>query len=186
MGQYEKVNLVLPQEVIDAFTNIGEDLDKRNQYILQLRINNWSLQSIGEAVEMSRERIRQICVSTAEYLPQVAGLPLPTPPVKKEKEPKVYPEPSQKAITRLMELQPAAQSVRSNSPKYRAEAEEYTALVYKIYTEEGVSLFRLAKHLGITSASLRFRLARYGYLPNSKSLSNCYKPIIETNRAQLS
>ena len=186
---YVKINHKLPPEVVDAFTKIGTDTLLRNAYIRVLRDNHWSLQAIADAVGgMTRERIRQIVngiydkSDTASTLSSSMNFPVPTPPLKPVKEPKVYAEPSEKTLSRLLELQPYAQQVRSHSPKFRKEAEEYTALINYAHTVEGVSLYRLAKRLGVTHGSLRFRMARYGYLTNHKSKSTCYKPILEKNR----
>ena len=186
---YVKINHKLPPEVVDAFTKIGTDTLLRNAYIRVLRDNHWSLQAIADAVGgMTRERIRQIVngiydkSDTASTLSSSMNFPVPTPPLKPVKEPKIYAEPSEKTLSRLLELQPYAQQVRSHSPKFRKEAEEYTALINYAHTTEGVSLYRLAKRLGVTHGSLRFRMARYGYLTNHKSKSTCYKPILEKNR----
>jgi hypothetical protein len=186
---YVKINHKLPPEVVDAFTKIGTDTLLRNAYIRVLRDNHWSLQAIADAVGgMTRERIRQIVngiydkSDTASTLSSSMNFPVPTPPLKPVKEPKVYAEPSEKTLSRLLELQPYAQQVRSHSPKFRKEAEEYTALINYAHTTEGVSPYRLAKRLGVTHGSLRFRMARYGYLTNHKSKSTCYKPILEKNR----
>jgi Zn-dependent peptidase ImmA (M78 family) len=77
-----------------------------------------------------------------------------------------------------------AQQVRSNALRFRAEAEEYTNLLWKVVSEEGVTLYRLAKSLGVTHSALRFRLIRYGYIkPSSDVKSKVYQPIAEKNRA---
>jgi hypothetical protein len=187
--EYVKVNHRLPQEVVDSFTKIGTDTLTRNAYIRVLRDNHWSLQSIADAVGgMTRERIRQIVEGsysgsdTASAISAGLNLPTPMPPLKPVKEPKVYTEPSPETLARLLELQPLAQQVRSHSPRYRQEAEEYSALINHAYKVEGVSLYRLAKRLGVTHGSLRFRMARYGYLVGHNSASSCYKPILEKNR----
>lgn len=189
---YVKINHKLPQEVVDAFTKIGSDTQMRNAYIRKLRENQWSLQAIADAVGgMTRERVRQIVngiyenSDSASALSSSMNFPVPTPPLKPVKEPKVYAEPSEQTLSRLLELQPMAQQVRSHSPKFRQEAEEYTALINHAHTVEGVSLYRLAKRLGVTHGSLRFRMARYGYLKNHNSKSTCYKPILEKNRFTL-
>lgn len=187
--EYVKINHQLPAEVAEAFTKIGTDTLTRNAYIRVLRSNHWSLQSIADAAGgMTRERVRQITEGayagsdTAGSISAGLGLPTPTPPLKAVKELKVYAEPSTQTLERLIELQPLAQQVRSHSPKYRQEAEEYTALLNHAYKVEGVSLYRLAKRLGVTHGSLRFRMARYGYLTSHNSKSSCYKPILEKNR----
>lgn len=186
---YVKINHKLPQDVVDAFASIGSDTLMRNAYIRTLRKNNWSLQAIADASGgMTRERIRQIVngiydnSDSAESLSSSMSFPTPIPPLKPIKQPKVYAEPSEKTLSRMLELQSMAQQVRSHSPKFRKEAEEYTALLNYAHTIEGVSLYRMAKRLGVTHGSLRFRMARYGYLTNHNSKSTCYKPILEKNR----
>lgn len=185
---YVKINHQLPQEVVDAFAKIGTDTLQRNAYIRVLRNNHWSLQSIADAAGgMTRERVRQIVEGSYAGSDTALSLtlPTPTPPLKAVKEPKVYTEPSPETLARLLELQPLAQQVRSHSPRYRQEAEEYTALINHAYTVEKVSLYRLAKRLGVTHGSLRFRMARYGYLNSHNSTSTCYKPILDKNRYTL-
>lgn len=189
---YIKVNHKLPEDVFEAFAKISSDTLQRNAYIRVLRNNQWSLQSIADAAGgMTRERVRQIVEGayagsdTASSISSSMNLPTPTPPVKAVKEPKVYTEPAPETLARLLELQPFAQKVRSHSPRYRQEAEEYTALLNHAYTVEKVSLYRLAKRLGVTHGSLRFRMARYGYLSSHNSTSSCYKPILDKNRYTL-
>jgi len=187
-SQYQKINHVLPTEVVDAFKTINEDIPKRNAYIKALRNQEWSLQSLADVHGVTRERIRQICngdYETSAREVSVAGFPLPTPPLKPVREKKIYPEPRPDALAKMLELQPLAQQVRSHSPRYRKEAEEYSALIYETYKQDGVSLFRLAKYLGVTHGSLRFRLARYGYMEKNGSTNSCYKPILDKNRYAL-
>lgn len=185
-----KINHSLPQEVVDKFATLSSDTSARNAYMKALRDNQWSLQSIADAVinsgtgSFSRERVRQIVEAekTSKSPVSVASFPLPTPPLKPVKEPRVFIEPTPETLKRLLELQPYAQQVRSHSTKYRQEAEEYTALLNYAHTVEGVSIFRLAKRLNVTHGALRFRLARYGYLKGFSSDSTCYKPILTKNR----
>lgn len=185
MSIYTKINHVLPNEVKDTFKKIGRDLALRNDYIVMLRNVGWSLQSIADVADTTRERIRQITVEGSEKTAsfETANFPIPNPPLKPVREKRVLPVPAEEDIKRLLKLQPYAQKVRSNSPQYRQEAEEYSALIYKIYSQDGVSLFRLAKYLGVTHGALRFRMSRYGYINSkSSSKSTCYKPIIKANR----
>lgn len=106
------------------------------------------------------------------------------PVVVRERKRSVRAEPLADNLVRLRELQPLAQQVRSNSPKYRAEAEEYTALIAHEHMERGVSLFRLSKELGVTHGALRFRLVRYGY-KEATSEHKVYKPIVSDNRVSV-
>jgi hypothetical protein len=94
-----------------------------------------------------------------------------------------YIEPTPETLARLLELQPNAQKVRFNSTKFRKEAEEYTALINHAHTIERVTLYRLAKRLGVTHGALRFRLARYGYKEPPTATSRAYQVVLEKNRA---
>lgn len=175
-----KTKLTLPPEVGQAFDKIT-DMDVRDAYIHALRELRWTLVSIADATGITRERVRQI--ATADTTGKVpADAPLPTPPRARTKPKPVYVEPSPESLARLLELQPLAQQVRANSPKFREEAEEYTALLDKVHREEKVTLYRLAKRLGITHGAIRFRLARYGYKLPKKGTSRVYKSIKEINR----
>jgi transcriptional regulator with XRE-family HTH domain len=180
----QKTLLTLPQDVLDTFDTLI-DTESRNGYIVALRNRKWTLQSIAEATGISRERIRQIATSGEVYPIPPTGSPLPWPPEKAKKAPQVFVEPEPETLARLLELQPLAQKVRSNNTNYRAEAEEYTRLINHAHTVEGVTLYRLAKRLGVTHGALRFRLARYGYkAPAPGSTSKAYVPIKAENRAE--
>jgi hypothetical protein len=113
----------------------------------------------------------------------IEDLPVPQLPVQLAKPKREFVEPSPETLARLLELQPKAQQVRSNASRFREEAEEYTRLLNYANTVEGVTLYRLAKRLGVTHSALRFRLVRYGYIViNTDSGSKVYAPINPKNR----
>ncbi len=189
-------NQVLPENVrlILKLFSVSSHRDTlvRNSYIAALRHAGWTLQSIADATDLTRERIRQIDVSIGQDLieqikmfPEEFPIPdLPTETVIKYKY-QAY-EPDAKDLARLLELQPFAQLVRSHSPRYREEAEEYAALLWKVHSQQKVTLYHLAKKLGVTHGALRFRLVRYGYMtPAHGGNSKAYKPIIKKNRAAI-
>lgn len=182
MSEYKRANIILPKEVYNAFSHISS-VDVRDQYIRNLRKAQWTLQSIGDAVKMTRERVRQISTITPDSDQESIAdrYPVPTPPLKPEKQQRQYTEPTSQTLSKLIELQPYAQQVRSNSLKYRAEAEEYTSLLDYAHKVEGVSLYRLSKRLGVSNGAVRFRLTRYGYL-QSTGKSKAYQKIIDSNR----
>jgi hypothetical protein len=178
---YVKKHQVLPAEIKDAFDNFM-DTDLRDQLIRELRGMDWTLESIATASGITRERVRQI--SKTPHTPIEVGLNIPTPPLKPVKPKPVYVEPKPETLARLLELQPLAQQVRSNGKKYREEAEEYTALLNHAHVNEGVTLYRLAKRLGVTHGALRFRLVRYGYKTPVNATSKVYTPILSENRVK--
>ena len=172
----------LPPEVRAKILTL-KDGDERNEYVRKLRAKGWTLQSIATACGISRERIRQVI-----EMPSVPGIELddtftiPEPPNHPEKAKREFVEPSDDILSRLLELQPLAQQVRSHSPRYRAEAEEYTSLLNQAHSIDGVTLYRLAKRLGVSHGAIRFRLARYGYKPAPNATSKVYQPINSKNR----
>lgn len=168
--RFRKANLTLPSEVHKKFTTLG--INERNDYITALRNAGWTLQSISEATGITRERVRQIAtVNTVG----IVFDEIPLPPVVPEKSKPVYIEPSEEILARLRELKPLASQVRGTSPAFRAEGEEYSRLLNEAHTVGGVTIYRLAKRLGVTPASIRFRLARYGYMPPFAGDSGSYR-----------
>jgi AraC-like DNA-binding protein len=179
---YIKKNQMLPQHIYEAFEDII-DSDTRDQLIRELRNQHWTLEAIAAASHITRERVRQITVAApSSDLVLNTGVEIPTPPLKPERVRPTYIEPSPETLARLLELQPLAQQVRSNGKKFRAEAEEYTALLNHAHVNEGVTLYRLAKRLGVTHGALRFRLVRYGYKQPINATSKVYNPILDANR----
>lgn len=183
-GQPQKRNAVLPAEVADAARGLGRA--DRDEYLRDLRRLGWTLQSIADAADLTRERVRQVLelpVSEAaaqrvRHLPH-PELPLLPWPTSAEPRPDVRPE----TLARLLELQPFAQLVRSSSKRHRLEAEEYTRLLAEA-TGQGVSVYRLAQVLGVTHNAVRARLIRYGYAPMPANGDHVfYRPVSDDNRA---
>jgi len=177
---YVKKNQQLPDYVSEAFEHVAGNSARRDYLIRELRGAEWTLEAIANASGITRERVRQISASDS---PQESfAVEIPEPPVHTVKAKPVYIEPSPEILKRLLELQPYAQMVRSNGKKYREEAEEYTKLLNHAHTVEGVTLYRLAKRLGVTHGALRFRLVRYGYKKPVTATSKVYTPILKENR----
>ena len=181
-GKQLRSNLSLPQEVVDTFKALS-DKDVRNDYIRALRSKGWTNASISRAVGLSTEMVSNIVRGTSTaplpsyfLVPEVPRYPMTAPK-------KMYTLPSDELLARLKELQPLAQLVRSSSPRYRAEAEEYAYLLNKAVTEQNVTVYRLAKLLGITPSAIAFRLVRYGYRSTENGKTKAYQPIKETNRS---
>lgn len=182
--KYIKKNQKLPREIEIAFSSLSGA--QRDALIKELVDANWTYEAIANASGLTRERVRQIANAFEELAKEFnfdLNIEIPEPPLKPERPKPQYVEPSPETLKRLLELQPYAQQVRSNGKKYRAEAEEYTALLNHAHTVEGVTLYRLAKRLGVTHGALRFRLVRYGYKQPITATSKVYEPIIRENRA---
>jgi AraC-like DNA-binding protein len=182
----------LPYPVIDVLLKYSYDPDVIAAHIVALRKAGWTLDSIAQPLGMSRERVRQIGntiidvpgaleLSASHDLEDVPAAPprvtKASTRVKRAPSPRALPE----NLERMLQLQPLVRQVRANSPAYRSEAEEYTRLINEEHAGRGVSLYRLAKELGVTHGALRFRLVRYGY-KTTTSTSKVYQTIIDTNR----
>ncbi len=183
-GQNKIAKLQLPENVVRVFDTLKSPLDKsmRNDYVVALVGAGWTQASVARASKLSPQMIRVILNSH-----KGTGVPptLFVPPVPKHAD-KVgqsrYVMPTPELLARLKELQPYAQQVRANSPRFRAEAEEYTYLLNQAHNEQKVTLYRLAKLLGVTTSALAFRLVRYGYRTTKLGQSSAYKPILDKNR----
>lgn len=182
--KYIKKNQRLPKEIHNAFSALKGS--ERDALIKGLVDNHWTYEAVANASGLTRERVRQIANAVDRLAKEFdfdLNIEIPEPPIKPEREKPQYVEPSPDTLARLLELQPYAQQVRSNGTKYREEAEEYTALLNHAHTVEGVTLYRLAKRLGVTHGALRFRLVRYGYKKPVTATSKVYDPVIRENRA---
>lgn len=178
-----KTRLTLPQEVVDTFEKLGDNLLLRNVYSAALRRLGWTLQSISDVTGVTRERVRQINEKvTDEQIGRLREFPLPLPPAKPVRVKREIVEPDPAKVARLLELQPLAQQNRRSTEEFRQAAEDYTALVWEVHDADGVSLYRLAQHLGVTHGALRFRLARYGYKLSDTGVSKVYTRIDPTSR----
>lgn len=178
-GRIIKREQALPQDVLDTFKGIA-DIKKRNQYIIALGEAGWTDSAIARAVDISRERVRQVAQQTLSEPSLISDLPIPKPP-RETKYTKVYPELPKEMLDRLLELKPLAQQVRGHGKRFRAEADEYSYLLNQAITTQGISVYRLAKTLGVTIGAIQFRLTRYGYRTTTGK-SKCFQPILEKNR----
>lgn len=178
---YIMKNQKVPADVVAVFKSpISNEV--RDQLIRDLCNNHWTYEAVSAACNITRERVRQICLIEPTDGPIPLPITVPFPPARPERKKPVYIEPAPETLKRLLELQPYAQQVRSNGKAYREEAEEYTKLLNHAHTVEGVTLYRLAKRLGVTHGALRFRLVRYGYKKPVTATSKVYTPIVKENR----
>jgi transcriptional regulator with XRE-family HTH domain len=185
----QRQHLKLPDVVTTALGLIPvKEKELRAAYIYALRIKGWTLQAVADSLGITRERVRQLETQANPelvYLVQQAPGSYPVPELPTE-EVMVYSgaqqtDPKPETLARLKELQPIAQKLRWDHSQGRAEAEEYTALLWKAHTEEGVSVYRLGKLLGITHGAIQFRFVRYGY-KESPGQSKSYTVIKQANR----
>lgn len=173
----------LPKEVWEALNNLP--LDERKAYAKLLTEKGWTGVSIAQALGITRQAVDLYVVKypnqrhktyTQEALDKVKAkveakeLPMPELPTRPIYKTSLVEMPKE-VIEQLKELHEKAKQVRSSSPKYRAEAELFTKIAWEQY-QNGVSIYSIAKSLGLTTGALQFRFVRYGYKTsngNSKS-----------------
>jgi transcriptional regulator with XRE-family HTH domain len=156
---------LLTAEVHLAFSSL-KTKEERNQYVWRLRTEEgWSLESIGQAIGVTREMVRLIVKelnkTSFTLLPTVSHLVVP----KRLRYEKVTfrRKPLDPSVAvRLKELHANATLIRGKSVKNRAEAEEFSRLIHE-QTLLGISTYTIAKELGLTVGAINLRLIRYGY-----------------------
>jgi len=174
-------NQLLTPEVYLIFKSF-KTKEERNQYVWRLRKEEgWSLESIGQAVGVTREMIRLI-VDKLEREPFQLMLSVASQPVPKRARIKkvVYRKTpiDPEALKVLKELHATATLLRGKGSKNRTEAEEFTRLIHE-QTLLGVSTYTLAQELGLTVGAINLRLVRYGYRKttgNSRALTRIKYP----------
>ena len=184
MEKKQKWGLVLPTEVVVALKDLRDNKHSEMfaDYVELLREEGWSLASIADPLGVTRERIRQIANSCkslelAEAFADARGWKVPRVPYLAPKYMRKTPiplKPSEETVARLMALKPVASSVRWASSKGRAEAEEYVGIIAD-EIKRGVTVYMVAKSLGVTPLAIRSRLSRYGHLPPTTGGSETYQ-----------
>lgn len=189
MTKLRTVRIELPEDTaleLAVSQTTGSKEMLRSQ-IAALRLGGWTFESIAQPLGVSRERVRQLYAEVID--PRRAavdaldeGFVVPTRPSFPAKTKVHRPQTSESGLARLRELQPKVQQVRANSPRNRAEAEEFASLLWDEHKAHGVSVYQLAKDLDVTHAAIRSRLIRYGYM-TTEAKSKAYTPIRTGNRA---
>lgn len=184
MNKKQKWGLTLPDSVVVALKELRENKHREMfaDYVALLRTEGWSLASIADPLGVTRERIRQVALSCesvelAEQFADARAWEIPAVPMRPNKYVRKLPaplKPSEETVARLMALKPVASSVRWSSDKGRAEAEEYVGLIAK-EIERGVSVYMVAKSLGVTPLAIRSRLSRYGHMTPTAGGSEKYQ-----------
>jgi predicted transcriptional regulator len=179
----QKSKHTLPKEVADILRGLA--LKERRAYSAELSKAGWTLQCIADVLNITRESIRLYETSKtnneSEVRKAIASLPIPPIPTRTlNREVINRVQIPNDVLTELKELYSKAKLVRGRGKKYRQEAEDFTQLAYA-QVERGVSVYAVAKALGITTSALQFRFARYGYKTGGGK-SIVYRPL--THRLQ--
>jgi predicted transcriptional regulator len=173
-SKQKKSQLELPTETAELLKTLS--MTDRKAYVKRLCLAGWTYQSVADVFKVSRQAIEQY-LKKAELNDYVNGLPIPeipSDPIYRVKRVEVDDD----VLLELKELHAKAKMVRGKGKKYRHEAELFTKLAWE-QTQQGVSVYSLAKSLGVTHGALLFRFVRYGYT-TSESQSKVFRQL--TNR----
>ena len=164
----------LPKEVADIIK--GLPMSERKAYSKKLVDKGWTLQSIADVLGISRQAVEYSLRgnATAEAQAKAETLPIPPLPTKEIYKMEAVAV-DDDVLLRLKELHNKAKLIRGKSKKYRDEAEQFTKLAWEQH-QQGISVYSIAKSLGITTGALQFRFVRYGY-KTSQGKSQAYNKI---------
>jgi len=167
-----KAGIQLPADTIELLKNLP--MYERKAYAKRLVDNGWTFNSIATPLGITRQAIESYVKPhlknsyKPEALELVKDLPIPQVPTKPIMKSQMV-EANAEVVARLKELHAKAKLVRGKGQNNRAEANELTRLLWEQH-QQGISVYSLAKSLGVTPSSLQFRFVRYGYkTTNGKS-----------------
>jgi predicted transcriptional regulator len=173
-SKQKKSQLQLPTDTAELLKTLS--MTDRKAYVKRLCLAGWTYQSIADVFYVSRQAIEQY-LKKAEPNEYADSLPIPevpSDPIYKVQRQEVDDD----VLLQLKELHSKAKLVRGKGKKYRHEAELFTKLAWE-QTQQGVSVYSLAKSLGVTHSALLFRFVRYGYT-TTESQSKVFRKL--TNR----
>lgn len=167
----KKSHLELPSETAELLKTLS--MADRRAYTKRLCVAGWTYQSIADVFKVSRQAIEQYLKKSepSEYVDSLPIPEVPSDPIYKVQRQEVEDD----VLVVLKELHSKAKLVRGKGKKYRAEAEQFTKLAWE-QTQKGVSVYSLAKSLGVTHGALLFRFVRYGYT-TSESQSKVFRQL---------
>ena len=161
-------------DVVEDIYFIREKIKSRHLlqvYVSCLIQQGWKQRTMAETLGLSRTGVANLCIkddlveqSLEEYrliINRPLRLPLPPSRPEKRKAPARV-KASAETIEMLKDLHAKARNYRGTT-KNKEESYLFTAAVYYVNTVDGVSLYSIAKEIGLTHAALSSRLVRYGY-----------------------
>ena len=173
-SKQKKSQLQLPTNTAELLKTLS--MADRKAYVKRLCLAGWTYQSVADVFKVSRQAIEQY-LKKAEPNEYADSLPIPevpSDPIYQVKRQEV----NSVVLLELKELHEKAKLVRGKGKKYRHEAELFTQLAWE-QTQQGVSVYSLAKSLDLTHSALLFRFVRYGYT-TTESQSKVFRKL--TNR----
>jgi predicted transcriptional regulator len=173
-SKQKKSQLQLPTDTAELLKTLS--MTDRKAYVKRLCLAGWTYQSVADVFKVSRQAIEQYLKKSepSEYADSLPIPEVPSDPIYQVKRQEVTDD----VLLELKEVYEKAKLVRGKGKKYRHEAELFTKLAWE-QTQQGVSVYSLAKSLGVTHSALLFRFVRYGYT-TTESQSKVFRKL--TNR----
>jgi hypothetical protein len=157
------------------------------------RRKGWTLQALGDALGLTRERIRQIIAipfKPGQFTGSPIDIPAPPPrPLTKEEQRRAARKPTPRLTeqekAQLRELYSRSRAAGKCSPDHPAiVAGKQLAALMDGYLRRGYRISDVAGALRITTPAVQLRLGRYGYRPLPPSQRHNPGPIAAAMAAE--
>lgn len=131
----------------------------------------WTYTALAQSLGLTRERVRQLANGATGH---ANGVDIPPPPNKPDPQPPAPPPPalSKDEVDHLRRMWEKVRTVNGATPvgDPRRELSKQFAAELAAAHNRGVSVYMIARQLGVSHGAIRFRLGRHGYLPLPPSM----------------
>lgn len=136
----------------------------------------WTQSALAEVLGFTRQYVSQrIALAPPGWIDPVEPPPplppLPPPPRKPKRETKHVPP---ELVAEAKQLHVRARRVTGRTPAHHPDRKagvELTALMWRLIQQDGITMYRVAKDLGLSPAAVGLRLQRYGYVKPMPSVA---------------
>lgn len=172
--------------MLRLLTKVTNDAKTRKQLVATVRAfldAGWTLASVADACHVTRQTVfnwKQ--ESEALDITKLVAMDVPpfvsSSPAKVERKPKaMLSEADVKELLMLHDIAKRNRRGRVGTQSFTAEcSQRFTDMVWNLHNDKGVSIYAIAKAVGVTVAALQFRLVRYGY-KTTTGKSKSYQPM---------
>jgi hypothetical protein len=180
------VHQVVPDDFAETLRFLRHTRDPRLAMTLRLAAREgWTFVALAQPLGLTRERVRQLANGATGH---ADGIDVPAPPQRPAPQPPGPPPPPSPAlgeeeVAHLRRMWKMARKVNGATPAdhpLRVLSRQFSAELAAAHSR-GVSVYRIAKQLGVSHSAIRYRLGRHGYMPLPPSMRHQqYKGV--TNR----
>lgn len=167
-------DLTVPDDFADTLRALhASDPQRLPSVLLAARAEGWTLKALAAPLGMSGEWVRLQALVGDPHANMQGIPPLPCRPVVERPPAKVQKFVDPTVAARLLEMYEIAKTVTGGTPvddPKRAVTVEFTTQLQAL-VDDGVTVYRIAKTLGITHSAIYQRLARHGHRKLSATTS---------------